>query len=298
MKNNYLTIFVGCIIALLLVLYLVAFQLSVNEKAVVTTFGKPTRTLAKPGLYWKLPWPFQKTYVFDARLIIDESVFEETLTRDGKNVVFSTCLGWRIDNPKIFLESVGNVSDAKRNLEGLVRTFKSGVIGRHNFSNLISLDNDSIHFEEIEQEMFTPVADESQQRYGIQVDFLYITRIALPEQTTAKVFERMKKERERIAERFRAEGDARANEIKAKARSERDQILARAEAKAKKIRGEGDAAAAEYYRIFEDNKKLAVFLEKLDTLEKVLKDQSTVILDTQTPPFDLLDTMDEQPQTK
>ncbi|MDX9702333.1 MAG: protease modulator HflC [Candidatus Auribacterota bacterium] len=294
MKKNFLTIFVGILIAILLLLYLVAFQLSVNEKAVLTTFGKPTRTLDKPGLYWKLPWPFQKVYSFDARLIIDESVFEETLTSDGKNIVFSTCLGWRIKNPKIFLESIGSINDAKRNLEGLVRTFKSGVIGRHEFANLISLDNDSIQFEQIEREMLQPVAHEAQDRYGIQVDFLYITRIALPEQTTAKVFERMKKERERIAERFRAEGDALANEIKSKARSERDQILARAEAKAKKIRGEGDAAAAEYYRIFEDNKKLAVFLQKLETLEQVLKNKATVILDTQTPPFDLLDSIDGQ----
>ena len=75
MKKNFLTIFVGVLIGVLLVLYLVAFQLSVNEKAVLTTFGKPTKTLDKPGLYWKLPWPFQKVYAFDARLIIDESVF-------------------------------------------------------------------------------------------------------------------------------------------------------------------------------------------------------------------------------
>ena len=226
--------------------------------------------------------------------------FEETLTGDGKNIVFSTCLGWRIQNPKIFLESIGSISDAKRNLEGLVRTFKSGVIGHHDFANLISLDNDSIQFEQIEEEMYQPVAKEAENRYGIHVDFLYITRIALPEQTTAKVFERMKKERERIAERFRAEGDAKANELKAKARSERDQILARAEAKAKKIRGEGDAAAAEYYRIFEDNQKLAVFLQKLETLEKVLKKKATVILDTQTPPFDILDSIETQtqPQTR
>ena len=289
MKNNYLTILVGILLAIVLICYLVAFQLSVNQLAVVTTFGKPTRTLTQPGLYWKLPWPFQKAYVFDARLNINESVFEETLTKDGKNIVFSTCLGWKIIEPEKFLETIGNISDAKRNLEGLVRTFKSGVMGKHLFSNVVSINKNNIQFDEIEQEMMVPVAHEAELKYGIKIDFLYITKIGLPEQTTAKIFDRMKKERERIAERYRSEGDAKANEIKAKARSEHDQIIAKANAQAKQIRGEGDAAAAEYYRIFEDNKKLALFLQKLDTLEQVLQNKSTVILDTQTTPFDLLE---------
>ncbi|MCD6460492.1 protease modulator HflC [bacterium] len=288
MKNNYLTILVGVLLAVILICYLIAFQMSVNQLAVVTTFGKPTRILTEPGLYWKLPWPFQKAYIFDARLNINESVFEETLTKDGKNIVFSTCLGWRIVDPEKFLETIGNTQDAKRNLEGLVRTFKSGVMGKHLFSNLISTDKNNIQFDVIEQEMMTPVAKEAETKYGIKIDFLYITKLALPEQTTAKIFDRMKKERERIAERYRAEGDAKANEIKAKATSEHDQIIARAKAQAKQIKGEGDAAAAQYYSIFENNKPLALFLQKLDTLEQVLKEKSTVILDTQTVPFDLL----------
>ncbi|MCD6221972.1 hypothetical protein J7K25_07450, partial [bacterium] len=54
-----------------------------------------------------------------------------------------------------------------------------------------------------------------------------------------------------------------------------------------KIRGEGDAAASKYYDIFTKNEELAIFLRKLQALEKTLKNNSTVILDSRTPPYDL-----------
>ncbi len=278
---------------MILGLYLVAFQLSIHEKAVLTMFGKSIKSLSEPGLYWKLPWPFQKVYIFDARLVIDEGIFEETYTKDGKNIIVSTSIGWNISDPEKFLKSIGNIDDAKRNLDGLVRTFKNGVIGRHDFAQMVSTDKENIAFEQIEQEMLEPIEQEALLRYGIEIEFLYITRIGLPEETTVKVFDRMKKERLRIAEQYRSEGDAKANEIRAAAKSERDQIIAKAEAKAKRIRGEGDAAAAKYYSKFEENKELAIFLKKVETLQQVLKQKSTVILNTQTPPFDLLNKMQE-----
>ena len=298
MKKNILTLTVGALIAALLILYLIAFQLGEYQRGVVTTFGKPTRSISDPGLYWKLPWPFQKVYVFDGRLFVEESVFEETYTGDGKNLIFTTCIGWKISDPALFLERIGTVDAAKRNLDGLVRTYKNGVLGRHTFDQLVSANGSTSAYEQIEAEIFQPVAEEAQTQYGVHVGFLYITRLGLPEQTTAQVFERMKTERQRIAEKYRSEGDAIASEIKAKAQSGHDQIIARAQAEAKKIRGEGDAQAAEFYKIFEENKQLAVFLKKMETLKTVLKDKSTVILDTQTAPFDLLDTRFEEPGAK
>jgi len=295
-KKNYFTIFTGSLLAVLLGMYLIAYQVGEYEKVVLTTFGKPTKSICKPGLYFKYPWPVQKIYIYDSRLITDEGVFEETYTGDGKNLIFSTCIGWRIDDPLKFLESIGNIDDAKRNLEGLVRTYKNGVLGNHSFANIISTKRDDLQFLEIEDEIKKPVADEAIAKYGIKVEFIYITRVGLPEQTTAKVFERMKKERERIAEQYRSEGEAKANEIKAVAISEHDQILAKANAEAKRIRGEGDASAAQYYNKFDRNKDLAVFLKKLETLEEVLKNKSTVILNTQTAPFDLLNSKPEDKQ--
>ena len=50
-----------------------------TEVAVVTTFGKPTRTNTEPGAYFKLPWPIQKVHKFDQRIQNFEDKYDESL---------------------------------------------------------------------------------------------------------------------------------------------------------------------------------------------------------------------------
>jgi membrane protease subunit HflC len=293
MKKNIFTIITAGIILVILVLYLVAFQVRLNEQVVLTTFGKPVLVLSKPGLYWKWPWPIQSLYRFDSRLKVLDSKFEETYTRDGKNLIVTTSLAWRIQNPLKFLESVGTELEAEKNLQSILRNYKNAVIGRHPLNHLISTEPGSLQFDEIEEEMLGLVSKETELRYGVGVKFVRIKQMALPEDTTAKVFERMRKERERVAERYRAEGEGEANKIKAEAESRRDRILAMAEAEAKRIMGEGDALAAKSYSVFSENEELAIFLRKLDALRDTLKEKTTVVLDTGMPPYDLLEGMPE-----
>ena len=66
------------------------------------------------------------------------------------------------------------------------------------------------------------------------------------------------------------------------------QIVAEAEAKAREIRAEGDAEAAKYYEVFSKNPELAIFLRKLDALSQIMKTRTTLVVDTNTAPFDLL----------
>ena len=76
--------------------------------------------------------------------------------------------------------------------------------------------------------------------------------------------------------------------IRSEADSLREQQLARADADARRIRAEADAAAAEFYRVFEEDPELAMFLRKLEVLEETLGFRSTVLLGPDTEPFDLL----------
>ncbi|MDB6110953.1 MAG: hflC 3, partial [Pedosphaera sp.] len=68
MKSNALTITIGALLVLIFGLLLFVFQVRKTEIAVVTTFGKPTRTKSTPGAALKLPWPIQKVYKFDQRI--------------------------------------------------------------------------------------------------------------------------------------------------------------------------------------------------------------------------------------
>ena len=76
--------------------------------------------------------------------------------------------------------------------------------------------------------------------------------------------------------------------LKADADLKANEILAKAEAQAKVLRGEAEAASAKFFKEFEKNPELANFLFNLNAMEGSLKENSTLILDPNTPPFNLL----------
>ena len=288
MKRNTLLLIAGGAVAALFILLQVLFTVREGEAVAVTTFGKPVSALTNAGLYVRAPWPVQRIYRFDNRVHTLEGAFEETLTRDGKNILVAVYAGWRIEKPIQFLERIGTVEQAERNLDALLRSQKNAVLGQVPFSALVNTNTAEVKFEQVEQQMLAAVQPEAVNRYGVTVQFLGIRKIGLPESITEKVFARMKAEREEIAERYRSEGEGEAIKIRAAADSQRNQLLAQAEAEAKHIRAEGDAKAAESYQVFEKNPELAMFLRKLEVLEGTLKKKSTVVLSTETEPFDLL----------
>jgi membrane protease subunit HflC len=288
MKRNTSLLAVGLIVTALFVLLQVLFIVREGEAVVVTTFGKPVRQLTDAGLYMRWPWPVQRVYRFDHRTHTLEGAFEETLTRDGKNILVAVYAGWRIKEPIQFLERVGTVEQAERNLDSLLRSEKNAVLGQFPLAGLINTNADAVQFEAIERQMLANVQPEAVARYGAEVQFLGIRKIGLPESITEKVFARMNAERQEVAERYRSEGEGEAIKLRAAADSTRNQLLAKAEAEAKGIRAEGDAQAAEAYQVFEKDPELAMFLRKLEALELTLKDKATVVLSSETAPFDLL----------
>ncbi len=122
----------------------------------------------------------------------------------------------------------------------------------------------------------------------MELALIKIRRLELPASATEKVFLRMKAERMKEAQKIESAGIQEADVIKGEAESQRDQILALAYTEAEKIRSEGDAEAARYYKVFAENPELADYLRKIRALREGTRDNTTVILDTTTPPFDLL----------
>ena len=288
MKRNVWILITGLLVAALLLLLQVLFIVRQGEVAVLTTFGQPRRPLVEPGLYVRWPWPIQRAYVFDARLRCLEGAYEQILTQDGKNVLVALYAGWKISDPRLFLERVGTPAQAAQSLDGLLRHHKTAVLGQYTLGQLVNVRTNELRYAEIEQRMLAAVQADARARYGVTVDFLGIRKLGLPEAITAKVFDRMREERKAIADGYRSEGEGEAIRIRAEADSARDQTLARAEGDAKRLRAEGDAAAAEFYRVFEKNPELAMFLRKLEVLEQTLKEKATVVLSADTEPFDLL----------
>ena len=98
----------------------------------------------------------------------------------------------------------------------------------------------------------------------------------------------MRAERNRKTEATIAEGNAEATKIKTDADSQKTELLAAAEARATAIRGRGDAEAAKYFKLLEDDPDFAIFLRNTKALKKILEKRSTYIVPTDIEPFKLL----------
>ncbi|MBN1675541.1 MAG: protease modulator HflC [Kiritimatiellae bacterium] len=288
MKSRVWLILAGLLAVAVFVLLQVVFVVRTGEVAIVTTWGKTEDPITEPGLCFKWPRPAQRCHIFDRRVHCLEGNFEQTLTRDGRNIILMAYAGWRIEDPLKFFTRVGTIAEAERALEGLLRNYKNGVVGQHAFSALVNVNPQELKFGQIENEILAAVRPEALERYGLDVALLGIRRVGLPESTTEAVFKRMRQERESVAVKYRSDGEKEATVIRAQADKEAKSLLAEAEASAKRIKAEGDATAAEYYAVFEKHPELAMFLRKLEALQETMKEKSTVILDTDTVPYDLL----------
>lgn len=290
MKRNSLTILVGALLVLIFVLLLFTFQVRQTEIALVTTFDRPTRFIENPGFNWKWPPPIQRVYKFDKRIQgFEQDKVEETLTQDAYNLVVQVYVGWTISKPDLFFSSfpAGTVAAAEPALEALIRGAKRAVISQHPFTDFVSKDASQVKFPQIEQEMLNMMKDSALNNYGIDIKFVGIKKLGLPESVTQKVFDRMIAERQKEIDNLRSQGEAQATVIRSAADADRANILTKAEAEALEIRGQADAHAAKSYAVFEQSPDLAMFLRDLRALEDV-STKTTFILDERTRPFNLL----------
>jgi membrane protease subunit HflC len=291
MKRSPLTIIIGALLLIIFGFLLFTFQVRQSEVAVVTTFGQPTRVV-DPGPHWKWPWPIQKVHKFDKRIQNFEDKFDEALTPDNVNLLSMVYVGWRISDPVVFFPKFANdpnrepVKKAEETLEGLIRSAKSAVIGKHPLLDFLSTNE--AQFVKIETEVLNLVrAQVRTNNYGIDVDFLGIKKLGLPESVTSTVFEQMQSERQVLISRTQNEGEAEAITIRSDAERKAAEMLANAEGQATRIRGEGEAEAAKSFKVFQQNPELANFLQSLTALELSLKDRATLVFDQNMPPFDL-----------
>lgn len=277
MKNVSILVFI-VIIAGLLVLSMVCFQVRVTESALVTRFGEVKRTITEPGFYWKLPGLIDKVRKFDSRAYLFKGALEETPTRGGDPITATSYIVWKIGDPQKYLERVTDKVGAENQLESMLRNTQNTVIGQHYFSDFVNSDPKQVKLSQIEDEILQNLKTEAMENYGIDIEAVGLKQLGISKEVTAKVFERMKKDREREKEAIISQGNAEATRIRTEAERKRNELLAIVESQAEAIRGEGDAEAAKYYKMLESNPKLAMYLRNIDALKKILKAKSTIVL--------------------
>lgn len=289
-KRNILTIIVSVALVIILALLLFTFQVRQSEVALVTTFGKPGASpIAQPGLYFKWPWPIQHVYRFDNRIQNFEDKFSQTLTADNNNLILTVYTGWKISDAAVFYPKfLGSAPMAQSALESMLRDAKNSVVGQHRLSDFVNPDPRELKFDDMEKQIQDAVqAKLSQNSYGIELEFVGFKKIELPESVTQSVFDRMKDERQVLISHEVNEGAKEAGIIRSTAERQAAETVYNANAAAVRIQAEGEAAAAKVLPVFEQNPGLANYLLRLDALQQSLNQQTTLIFDERTPPFDL-----------
>jgi membrane protease subunit HflC len=301
MKKNALTLIVAAILLVIFALLLFTYQVRQSEVVVVSRFLKPMDTKSKPGLYLKWPWPVDSITRFDQRVQTFEDKYDENYLADNSLLLTSVFVGWRISDGRQFMNLFkdGSVASAQRQLEQVVRSAKLAVIGKHGLSDFVNSDATQLKFGKIEQEIQDAVkAELAKNNYGITIEFLGIKRIGLPESVTQTVFERMKAERTKFISEAQFKGEAEAAKIKSAAEREAADVLANAQAAATRIEGAGVAEAAKTLSVFQQAPDLAIFTLQLEALKNSVNQKTTLILDEQTPPFDLFKKLAETAPAK
>lgn len=273
------------LIFVIMCIYLVAFQVRETEAAFVTRFGEPVRERTEPGLYFKWPTPIERVHNFDSRMRVFEDDLGETTTKGAVPIIVKTYVVWRIAEPLKFLNAVGSVPKAETKLLSQLSDTRNIVVGQYTFGEFVNSDPNKVRFEKIQEKMLAQLKGPMSEQYGIEIKTLGIKQLKVNEDVTKDIFERMKAERKLRTEATTAEGEAQATSIETDAKSKSDELLAAANARAEAIMAEGDAKAAEYYKMLEEDQELAIFLRNLKALKKTLSEGTTVVLPADSDPF-------------
>ncbi|MFN7924408.1 MAG: protease modulator HflC [Bryobacteraceae bacterium] len=261
----------------LVVIYRCFVTVRETEFVLVTQFGKPMYTVTEAGLHPK--WPFQSATYFDRRLRIYNPRPSEFLTKDKKNLVIEPYVAWRIEDPKRFVESVGDPGAAEMRLHDIVLSDLAAALGNHELESIISANPETVKASQMMDSLAALTDRKALSEYGIRVVDVRLKRLNLPEQNKQSVFARMRAERERIARQYRAEGEEQALAIRAEADRKAEEIRSEAYKEAEKLKGEGDAESTRVYSAaYSKNPRFYKLLRTLESYKKIFDDKTTAIL--------------------
>jgi len=248
------------------------FIVDQTEEALVLQFGKPVRVVANPGLELKLPF-VQNVVYFDKRLLDVEPLPEEVIASDQKRLVVDTYTRYRIVDPLLFYQTVGNEESVRIRLTAMVSSSLRQVLGKVPLSALLSTQRaDIMHL--IRDDVRTAAKP-----FGIDVVDTRIRRADLPTQNSEAIYARMNSERQQQAALYRGEGAQAAQTVRANADREVTVIIADAQRDAQELRGQGDAAAtAIYAKAYGQDKEFFAFYRSLEAYRTALVGRNTTFV--------------------
>jgi len=274
------------IVATLLFLFIIGYNLSAvstaeDEYTIIRQFGKVERVETEPGLSFKTPF-IQNTLTISKSIKLYDMAPSSVITRDKKMMVADCFVLWRVENPEVYLISVGaSKATAEGRIDNIVYNSLKNVVSSTNQEDVIT-GRDGKLVEDIVANIGT-----SLEQYGIKLVAVETKQLDLPDENKYAVYKRMVSERENIFASYIAQGNENYSMIENETNRQVRVIISRAQADAEKAKAEGEA---EYMRIlseaYSDASKADFYnyVRSLDALKVSLEgSDSTIILNKDNP---------------
>jgi membrane protease subunit HflC len=314
----------GCFVAFIIFAIFVAFQVVLGcffavhqtEQVIITQFGKPIgEPITDPGLHFKLPI-IQMVNRIDKRFLEWDGAPVAIPTRDKTYIHVDTFARWRISDAKTYFVRLHDERSAQSRLEDILGSETRNAVAKHDLIEIVRTDKDRkpVRDENLKNSptglgtigVLPPIQygrlkieDEIKSKaigklseFGVELLDLRIKRVNYNPDVLDRIYQRMISERQQIAQRFRSEGEGEAARIAGQKERDLNEIQSTAYRKVQEIRGQADAKASEIYaKAYTQNPQAAdfyAFLKSMDTYQRVLNKESTLVLSTDSELFRLL----------
>ena len=263
------------------------YRVDEMEQVIITKFGRLVgEPITTPGLHVKMPF-VQTGRRVDKRILEWEGSPDQIPTLDKWFILVDTTARWRIVDPLLFFQAVGDERSAQSRLDDVIDSAARDVVSSHRLIQVVRNFERDLPLQDLEEaatiesrssdtgetkaetaalpsvaeaaapgerlgrDMITGLMVKRAQprlaELGIELVDVRIKRINYVREVEQKVFERMVSERRRIAARFRSEGDGASAKIRGDKERELDRIRSEAYRQAQESIGKADAEAAAIY---------------------------------------------------
>ena len=252
------------------------YVINEGEQAVVVRFGQIVNVVTDAGLHLKVPF-IDEVVRYPRRIMTWDGDAGVMPTAERQFIFVDVTARWRISDPRVFYQAVGNVSVANTRLSEIINSAVATVVAENPLvesvrnSNIIMEQGHGGLEDDIEAEIAAllygtghdPIARGRQQlaeemlararmmvpQYGIELIDILTRQIRYSDELTQSVYARMIMERNQIAMYHRSYGEGRKAEWLGRMENERRSLLSAAYHQAQVIQAQADAEAA---RIFAD----------------------------------------------
>ena len=321
-RFSILAILAGFVLALI-VFSSSAFTVSETEQVFITEFGKPVGTpinadpaKSETGLHFKMPF-IQQINRIEKRVMEWDGPATEMPTRDKLYITVDNFARWRIVNPLAYYEKLRDERSAQSRLNDIIGSETRAVIASHDLIEVIRSDknrkpvrDEALTAADSNLGLLPPIRDGRSfldqqilkaaqpkvKDWGIELIDIRFKRINYNRDVVEKIYARMASERQQIADRFRSEGAGEAAKIIGRKERELLSIESEAYRKEQEIKGKADAEATGIYAAAYNSSPSAAdfyqFVKTLETYQKSLSKDTTVIFTTNSDLFRLLKGVD------